>query len=64
MSENTAHFFPNFGHPSNLYLPPPPTHTPTSTQHKEPKLNMAKRVINGSLFPESWEELDIIANGQ
>ena len=26
--------------------------------HKEPKLDMAKRVISGELFPESWEELD------
>lgn len=26
--------------------------------HKEPKLDMARRVINGSLFPESWVELD------
>ncbi|CAN0025144.1 unnamed protein product [Ectocarpus sp. 4 AP-2014] len=27
-------------------------------QHKEPKLDMAKRVISGSLFEESWVELD------
>jgi len=27
-------------------------------QHKEPKLTMAKRVISGNLFEESWEELD------
>jgi UDP-glucose:glycoprotein glucosyltransferase len=27
-------------------------------KHKEPKLSMAKRVINGTLFPESWEQLD------
>jgi UDP-glucose:glycoprotein glucosyltransferase len=26
--------------------------------HKEPKLAMAKRVISGPLFPESWVELD------
>ncbi|CAJ1957078.1 unnamed protein product [Cylindrotheca closterium] len=26
--------------------------------HKEPKLSMAKRVISGELFEESWEELD------
>jgi UDP-glucose:glycoprotein glucosyltransferase len=26
--------------------------------HKEPKLGMAKRVIKGELFKESWEELD------
>lgn len=26
--------------------------------HKEPKVSMAKRVISGSLFKESWEELD------
>jgi UDP-glucose:glycoprotein glucosyltransferase len=26
--------------------------------HKEPKLDMAKRVIAGSLFKDSWEELD------
>ena len=26
--------------------------------HKEPKLDMAKRVISGELFPESWVELD------
>jgi len=26
--------------------------------HKEPKLDMAKRVISGDLFPESWVELD------
>ena len=25
---------------------------------KEPKLNMARRVINGTLFQESWDELD------
>jgi UDP-glucose:glycoprotein glucosyltransferase len=25
---------------------------------KEPKLNMARRVINGTLFPESWDQLD------
>ncbi|CAM9782813.1 unnamed protein product, partial [Laminaria digitata] len=27
-------------------------------QHKEPKLDMAKRVISGPLFKESWVELD------
>uniref|UniRef100_A0A7S2RIH0 UDP-glucose:glycoprotein glucosyltransferase n=1 Tax=Mucochytrium quahogii TaxID=96639 RepID=A0A7S2RIH0_9STRA len=27
-------------------------------QHKEPKLDMAKRVIAGDLFPQSWVELD------
>lgn len=27
-------------------------------QHKEPKLDMAKRVISGALFNESWVELD------
>lgn len=27
-------------------------------KHKEPKLEMAKRVISGELFPESWVELD------
>ncbi|KAG9400917.1 UDP-glucose:glycoprotein glucosyltransferase 2 [Aphanomyces cochlioides] len=27
-------------------------------KHKEPKLDMAKRVISGDLFPESWLELD------
>jgi UDP-glucose:glycoprotein glucosyltransferase len=26
--------------------------------HKEAKLSMAKRVISGDLFEESWEELD------
>ena len=26
--------------------------------HKEPKLSMAKRVISGELFHESWDELD------
>eukprot|EP00934_Nitzschia_sp_Nitz4_P006424 Nitzschia sp. Nitz4//scaffold255_size41878//2185//7104//NITZ4_007399-RA/size41878-processed-gene-0.17-mRNA-1//-1//CDS//3329544353//6414//frame0 len=26
--------------------------------HKEPKLSMAKRIISGELFEESWEELD------
>jgi UDP-glucose:glycoprotein glucosyltransferase len=26
--------------------------------HKEPKLDMAKRVIAGGLFKDSWEELD------
>lgn len=26
--------------------------------HKEPKESMAKRIISGSLFKESWEELD------
>jgi len=29
-----------------------------SPLHKEPKLAMARRIINGSLFPESWTELD------
>ena len=28
-------------------------------QHKEPKLTMAKRIISGGLFNESWEELDV-----
>jgi len=27
-------------------------------QHKESKLDMAKRVISGPLFNESWVELD------
>jgi UDP-glucose:glycoprotein glucosyltransferase len=27
-------------------------------RYKEPKLDMAKRVISGELFPESWVELD------
>ncbi|KAL3809942.1 hypothetical protein ACHAXA_011384 [Cyclostephanos tholiformis] len=27
-------------------------------EHKEPKLSMAKRIISGDLFKESWEELD------
>jgi len=27
-------------------------------QHKEPKLDMAKRVISGPLFKETWVELD------
>lgn len=27
-------------------------------QHKEPKLDMARRVISGPLFNESWVELD------
>ncbi len=27
-------------------------------RYKEPKLDMARRVINGPLFPESWDELD------
>jgi UDP-glucose:glycoprotein glucosyltransferase len=26
--------------------------------HKEPKLDMARRVISGDLFPESWVSLD------
>ena len=26
--------------------------------HKEPKLDMARRVISGKLFNESWVELD------
>ena len=25
---------------------------------QEPKLDMAKRVVSGDLFPESWQELD------
>ena len=29
-----------------------------SPLHKEPKLDMARRVISGSLFNESWVELD------
>lgn len=28
--------------------------------HKEPKLNMAKRIISGPLFEESWVELDAL----
>lgn len=31
-------------------------------RYKEPKLDMARRVINGSLFPETWDELDAVAN--
>lgn len=27
-------------------------------EHKEPKVSMAKRIISGPLFPESWIELD------
>ena len=27
-------------------------------KHREPKLDMAKRVIAGPLFPESWVQLD------
>lgn len=27
-------------------------------QHKEAKISMAKRIISGDLFEESWEELD------
>ncbi len=27
-------------------------------RYKEPKLDMARRVINGTLFPESWDALD------
>jgi len=27
-------------------------------QHKEPKLDMARRVISGALFNESWVDLD------
>ena len=27
-------------------------------EHKEPKVSMAKRVISGDLFEESWVELD------
>ena len=27
-------------------------------QHKEPKVSMAKRIISGELFNESWIELD------
>lgn len=26
--------------------------------HKQPKLDMAKRIISGSLFSESWTDLD------
>ncbi len=29
---------------------------------KEPKLSMARRIVNGSLFPESWDELDAEAS--
>ena len=45
-------------------LPPRPlphracTPTRSNQQHKEPKLDMAKRVISGPLFEESWVELD------
>ena len=31
--------------------------------HKEPKVSMAKRVISGPLFKESWVELDEIVEG-
>ena len=31
---------------------------PRYPRHKEPKLDMAKRVISGELFNESWVELD------
>ena len=27
-------------------------------EHKEAKISMAKRIISGELFEESWEELD------
>ena len=27
-------------------------------EHKEAKISMAKRIISGDLFEESWEELD------
>lgn len=33
-------------------------HDASQLQHKEPKLDMAKRVISGALFEESWVELD------
>ena len=31
--------------------------------HKEPKVSMAKRIISGELFPESWVELDAEVEG-
>lgn len=31
--------------------------------HKEPKVSMAKRIISGDLFPESWVELDAEVDG-
>jgi UDP-glucose:glycoprotein glucosyltransferase len=31
--------------------------------HKEPKVNMAKRIISGDLFKESWVELDVEVEG-
>ncbi|CAB9500382.1 UDP-glucose:glycoprotein glucosyltransferase [Seminavis robusta] len=31
--------------------------------HKEPKVSMAKRVISGPLFEESWVELDEVVDG-
>jgi UDP-glucose:glycoprotein glucosyltransferase len=31
--------------------------------HKEPKVTMAKRIISGPLFPESWVELDAEVEG-
>ena len=31
--------------------------------HKEPKVNMAKRIISGPLFKESWVELDAEVDG-
>jgi UDP-glucose:glycoprotein glucosyltransferase len=32
-------------------------------EHKEPKVSMAKRIISGSLFNESWVELDAEVEG-
>jgi UDP-glucose:glycoprotein glucosyltransferase len=46
---------------SLLTSTPPPTHSPLHSNnplHKEPKLDMAKRIISGPLFKESWVELD------
>jgi UDP-glucose:glycoprotein glucosyltransferase len=32
-------------------------------EHKEAKISMAKRIISGNLFDESWEELDALVAG-
>jgi len=51
-----CHSFPN------PPFPPTPTHPRAdlcnNPRFKEPKLDMAKRVISGDLFPESWNQLD------
>ena len=44
--------------PSYPHTNPPPFYYCPSPLHKESKLDMARRVVSGSLFNESWVQLD------